>query len=481
MKKIVTRFAVSPTGEFHIGGARTALFSYLFARRHNGSFVLRIDDTDRNRYVEGSIDRIKEGLSWMGLEWDKERTQSDYTDHYRECAEELVRKGHAYYCFCSHERLEKMRAFQEQNGFPQKYDRTCLRYTPEEVQKLKDEKTPFVIRMKIPDDEIIEFNDEIKGDVKIPSYTLDDQILIKNDGFATYHLANVIDDHELGITHVVRGDEWVPSTPKHILLYRYFGWEPPSHAHLPLILRAGGGKISKRKDGDIVWVETYRKKGYARDAFINFLAFLGWNDGTDNEIFSHDELIKSFDLSRIQKAGAIFNIEKLNWYSGYYIREYAKEKDLSNNEFYRNWEKALRARHSDILFDCEKAFKFIYSERIACIDDSFSDEFNYLFSDPVLTGEQLVFKKSSLENTKKGFACVIEFLKNYKGSWNDPVVLHDLCAALVVEKGFSLGDALWPWRVSLTGKDKSPSAAHVAVVIGKEATLHRVENAFLKL
>jgi glutamyl-tRNA synthetase len=279
-----TRFAPSPTGFLHVGGLRTALYNYLFAKKHNGQFILRIEDTDQTRIVPGAVENLIETLKWAGIEFDEgpfkggpfgPYIQSQRLELYHKHALELVEKGYAYYCFCSPERLEKMRQEQIKLGQPPKYDGTCRRLTSDEVKKKLDEGLPKTIRMKIPEWGELKFNDLIRGDVTINFKVLDDQILLKSDGFPTYHLAVVVDDHYMKISHVIRGEEWLPSTPKHILLYDYFQWEKPYFAHLPLLLNPDRTKLSKRQ-GDVA-VEDYRAKGYLPEAVVNFIALLGWN------------------------------------------------------------------------------------------------------------------------------------------------------------------------------------------------------------
>ncbi len=334
MSEIRVRFAPSPTGYVHVGSLRTALYNYLFARHHNGRIILRIEDTDQNRFVEGAVENLLEALHWSGLDFDegpgKEGAcgpyfQSQRLDIYKNHIHTLIESGHAYPCFCSAERLDKMREEQSAQNLPVMYDSTCRNIPADEaVERMKNEK--HVIRIKIPKSGETIVQDIIRGMVSFQNNLLDDQVLIKTDGFPTYHFANVVDDHLMQISHVIRGEEWLPSTPKHILIYKAFGWEQPQFAHLPLLLNADRSKLSKRQ-GDVA-VEDYRNKGILPEALVNFSAMLGWNRGDDQEIFSMQELIDSFSLERVNKAGAVFDLDKLEWMNGQYLRSIPEEAYL---------------------------------------------------------------------------------------------------------------------------------------------------------
>ena len=316
MSTVRVRFAPSPTGYLHVGGLRTALYNFLYARKHHGVFILRIEDTDRTRYVEGAVENLMNTLHWAGLTFDEgpgvggdcgPYIQSERLAVYREHAEQLVREGKAYYAFDTPEELEEMKAAQEKQRLMPKYDRRALRLTPEEIRRKLADGVPSVIRLKVPDDTSIVLDDTIRGRVEFQSAMIDDQVLLKSDGYPTYHLANVVDDHLMGVTHVIRGEEWLSSTPKHVILYQDFGWTMPEFAHLPLLLNPDRSKLSKRQ-GDVA-VEEYRQKGYLPEALVNFIAFLGWNPGDEREIFSLQELIQEFSLERVGKSGAVFSIE----------------------------------------------------------------------------------------------------------------------------------------------------------------------------
>ena len=341
---IKTRFAPSPTGLLHIGGLRTALFSYLIAKKNSGKFILRIEDTDQERFVEGGIENIIRSLKWAGIDVDEgvdiegkgERgkgkegvivqkgengpyIQSERLDIYQKHIQKLLDGGHAYYCFCSKERLEELRKAQEVNKQPTLYDGHCRNLTAEELQKKLAEKQTYVVRMKMPKEGTVKFVDLIRCEVEFKNELIDDQVLLKSDGFPTYHLAHIVDDHLMGITHVIRGEEWLPSVPKHLKLYEMFGWELPQFAHIPLLVNEQKQKLSKRH-GDVS-VEDFINKGYLPEAMVNFIAFLGWNPGGDREIFSLKELEKEFSLEKVGKSAAVFNREKLDWYNAQYIRK----------------------------------------------------------------------------------------------------------------------------------------------------------------
>ena len=322
------RFAPSPTGFLHVGGLRTALYNYLFAKNRNGQFVLRIEDTDQSRKVEGAVENLIATLDWAGIRFDEgpgrggdcgPYVQSERLSIYREHAEKLVDQGNAYYCFCTPQRLEEVRKRQTAMKLAPSYDRHCRDLPASETQRKREAGESCVIRMKVPVGGETTFDDIIRGKVTIANKVLDDQVIIKSDGFPTYHLAVVVDDHLMKISHVIRGEEWLSSTPKHVMLYGYFGWALPQFAHLPLLLNPDKSKLSKRQ-GDVA-VEEYRAKGYLKEALVNFVAFLGWNPGDEREIFSLEDLVREFSLERVGKAGAVFNVEKLNWMNFQHLRQ----------------------------------------------------------------------------------------------------------------------------------------------------------------
>ena len=347
MSDVRVRFAPSPTGLLHIGGLRTALYNYLFARKHGGTFVLRIEDTDRERFVEEAEPDIRSSLAWAGLEADEGPDrggpsapyyQSQRGDIYHQYAQQLVDAGHAYHAFDTPEALDEMRARLQSDENPSpRYDaasrmsmQNALTLPMEEVHQRIERGEPHVVRLKVDPERTVRFEDAVRGWVSFEGTEMDDQVLVKSDGMPTYHLANVVDDHLMKITHVIRGEEWLPSTPKHVLLYEYLGWEVPEMAHLPLILSPNGGKLSKRNADELgipVSVRDYREEGYEPAALLNFLAFLGWNPGTEQEVFTLDELVEAFTLDRVGSSGVQFNLEKLRWYNGQFLRR-APVEDL---------------------------------------------------------------------------------------------------------------------------------------------------------
>lgn len=333
MNEVRVRFAPSPTGIPHIGNTRTALFNYLFAKKNKGKFILRIEDTDRERLVPESLPKILEILKFLGISWDEgpeiggpygPYIQSQRLNIYKEYAEKLVSLGKAYYCFCSEKRLNKMRQEQQKRGKIPRYDRLCRNLSLNEAEKRVKNGEKFVIRLKVPDGEIISWDDLIQGKIKFSTDVIDDQILLKSDGYPTYHLAVTVDDYLMKITHILRGAEWISSTPKHLLIYRAFGWEVPKIGHFPLILGSDKTKLSKRHGAKSCL--DYRDEGYLPEALINFMVFLGWSPKTQQEVFTVDDLIKAFDISGIQKQNAIFNLEKLKWFNSIHIKQTPDDK-----------------------------------------------------------------------------------------------------------------------------------------------------------
>ena len=325
------RFAPSPTGMVHVGSVRTALYNYLFAKKHAGKYLLRIEDTDQNRKVEGAVENLIKNLQRLGICHDEgpDRKgesgpyfQSQRLTFYQQKVNDLIKAGNAYPCFCSAQRLESMRLNQETQGLNLGYDRHCLNIPEQEARKRLQTET-YVVRMKVPDELTVRFEDLVRGEVEVNTSSIDDQVLMKSDGYPTYHLANVVDDHMMKITHVIRGEEWLPSTPKHILLYDFFEWEKPHFAHLPLLLNPDRSKLSKRQ-GDVA-VEDYLNNGFLEEALINFLALLGWSPGNNRELMDIEEMIEEFDLARVNKAGAVFDQEKLAWVNSQYLKNRISE------------------------------------------------------------------------------------------------------------------------------------------------------------
>jgi len=465
MKPARTRIAPSPTGYMHIGTLRTALYDYFLARQSGGQFIIRIEDTDQERLVPGTIETL-------GIEFDEgPHVQSERLDLYKKHAAQLMDGGHAYYCFCTKERLEKMR--EEQSALKQapKYDRTCLKLSKEEIAMRLAAGEDHVIRMKIPDG-TSEFVDAIRGKIVFQNAEVDDQVLIKSDGFPTYHLAVVVDDHEMEITHVLRGEEWISSTPKQIILHHMFGWDMPIYAHVPLILNPDKTKLSKRK-GDVS-VESYLAKGYLPEALINFLALLGWNPTSDREIYSRQELIEAFDLSKVNKAGAVMNIEKLNWTNAQYLKAMNEEAYL---KVCVPWVSSLSndqtALHRALLMVRERVQ--LLSELPSLIGFLFEESLDY-------QSDLLRWKTQTVEEAKERLAGVRAWVGDQsEETFNSVESIDQALRAFVVEKGWGNGDTLWPTRVALSGQKQSPSPFECMFAYGKERTIKRLDEALARL
>jgi len=489
--QIRTRFAPSPTGYLHVGGLRTALYNYLYAKGQGGSFILRLEDTDRTRLVEGAIDNLLNALEWAGIEPDESPrkpgaygpyVQSERLDIYKKYVDQLIEEKKAYYCFSTSEELEESRQLQLKQGLQPKYNRKWL---PEdmggsmlrsEVQKRLDAGEPCVVRMKVPDKRRIRLDDVIRDIVWFDSDTVDDQVLLKSDGFPTYHLASVVDDHLMEITHVIRGEEWLSSTPKHILLYEFFEWEAPVFAHLPLLLNPDRSKLSKRQ-GDVA-VEDYQSKGYSKEALVNFVALLGWNEGegVEQEKYSMQELIEKFKLERVGKSGAVFNIEKLNWLEKEYIKESPNEallekvkpillEELAGSE--TEMDKTVITSDNYLMAMIE-----LMKERVNFVHEfvSFS---RYFFFDPTSYDEQAVQKRWK-ENTPELLSEFSEVLKNTEFK-AEP--MEEALKAFATEKGVKNAALIHPIRLAVSGVGFGASLYHMLEVIGKEACLRRIEKA----
>lgn len=480
-ESVRVRFAPSPTGYLHVGGLRTALYNYLFARKHGGMFVLRIEDTDRARFVEGAVESLVDVLGKIGLAHDEgPYVQSKRLDLYKKHAEELIESGMAYRCFCAAERLEEMRKGQAERKLMPKYDRKCLTLSVEEVQAKLDAGEPHVVRMKVPDDREIAFDDLVRGRVSFRTETIDDTVLLKSDGYPTYHLANVVDDHLMNITHVIRAEEWLPSTPKHLLLYEAFGWEAPAFAHLPLLLNPDRSKLSKRQ-GDVA-VEDYLVKGYLPEALVNFIALLGWNpgEGSTQEIFSLDELVERFDLSQVNKAGAVFDLRKLDWMNAEYIKaltipELLERVNpfLETKEFFKIWSDEHEAWSKEEKELFLKRVIAIEQERLAKLSD-IGEENPFFFRKPEIDPAMLPWKDNAPETAKESLGRANTVLEAVpEGEWTR----ERLGEVLLEAAGDRRGDFLWPLRVALSGEKKSPPPQDIAWVVGSEESLVRIENA----
>lgn len=476
MSEIRLRFAPSPTGFLHIGNFRVALFDYLIAKNLNGKLILRIEDTDSKREVAGATEKLIEVLERFDIKFDEgphvggnfgPYIQSQRLDIYKKYYNQLLEEGKAYRCFCSEERLQAMRNQQEENKLAPKYDLNCRHLSVEESERRAQSGEPFVIRQKMPLEGKVEVYDELKGKIIFDAKDLDDQVLIKSNGVPTYQFANVIDDHLMKITHVTRGDEWLSSFPKNILLYQTFGWEAPKFIHLPLILnKEGGGKLSKRK-GD-VFVEDFLNKGYLPEAIINFCALLGWHPKGNNEILSTEELIKEFFIKGIGTSPAVFDLEKLNYYNGYYIRN-KKLDDLIKlcRPYLKDYN--LDGKHIDRIIT-------VSSDRLKVLEEIKSNT-AFFFNDLKYNKELLVWKDLSLESTKNNITEIISVLETIgEDQWTKENLEEEVFVYLK-NNNKKNGDYLWPWRVAITGEKNSPSPFEVSWALGKEETLKRLNQA----
>lgn len=501
-QKVRVRFAPSPTGPLHIGGVRTALYNYLFAKKHGGDFVLRIEDTDSQRFVPGAEEYIIEALTWLGLKFDEGThvggayapyRQSDRKEIYRKYVDVLLDKGAAYIAFDTPEELESKRAavanFQ--------YDastrggmRNSLTLNGDEVQALIDAGNQYVVRFKIEANQEVLVNDLIRGEVKYNSSVLDDKVLFKSaDNLPTYHLANIVDDHLMEITHVIRGEEWLPSAPLHVLLYKAFGWEAtmPQFAHLPLLLKPeGNGKLSKR-DGDrlgfpvfpLEWKDPktgeissgYRESGYLPEAVINFLALLGWNPGNDQEIMSMGELVQLFSLEKCSKSGAKFDYEKGKWFNHQYMQL------RPNAEIANIYYPILEEKGVDVTFDYVETVVGLVKERVSFVKELWDQSF-FFFVAPVSYDEKVV-KKRWKEDSPAQMAELIDVLKNI-----DDFSAHnqeEIVKAWIESKGYHLGNVMNAFRLAVVGESKGPHMFDITAVIGKDETIARLQKAIQDL
>jgi len=468
--KVITRFSPSPTGYLHIGSLRTALYVFLFARHHQGKFYLRIEDTDQKRKVEGAVENLQSILKFFGLNWDNEKImiQSQRLARYKQAAEQLVSEGKAYYCFCSEARLADLKKIQEQKKMPPMYDGKCRDLDLAEAANRVASGEPYVIRFKMPKTGQTEFTDLVRGRVIFDNKVLDDQIIMKSDGYPTYHLAAIVDDHEMAITHVIRAEEWLSSTPKHILLYRAFGWPAPEFAHLPLNLNPDKSKLSKRQ-GDVA-VEDFLKKGFLKEALLNFVLLLGWNPGTDQEIFSLNEMIEQFSLEKVSKSGSVFDVRKLEWLNGEYIRL------KSPKEFAALCQPYLAA--AGIAADDDYIERAVATEqkRVKVISEIVAAT-EFFFKEPSYDPELLIWKKLNRKETAQNLKMLAERLSQIaENKWQERA-LEDEIKDFIVASGRGTGDLLWPMRVALSGRKASPGPFEIAAVLGQKNTLKRINQA----
>lgn len=475
-----TRFAPSPTGYMHLGNLRSALYTYLYAKSNGGRFILRIEDTDRGRFVEGAVDVIYRTLKGIGMNWDEgpdiggdygPYVQSERKDMYLPYAEQLVREGKAYYCFCTEEELQQRRDAAAARGETFKYDKHCLHMDPAEIKRRIDAGEPYVIRQNVPEHGEASFDDVIYGHIAVDCSDLDDMILIKADGMPTYNFANVIDDHTMGITHVMRGNEYLASTPKYNLLYDAFGWEKPTYIHMTQIMRDATHKLSKR-DGD-AYFEDYLNKGYLKEAIVNYVALLGWNPGDEREFFTLKELEEAFSIDGMSKSPAIFDVNKLTWMNAEYIRRLSAEEFTVHAKPY--YEQAgIGAMNTDILARILQPRTEIFSQ--------IPDMVGFLAQLPEYDTELFTNKKSKTDPTiaKGVLEMVIPCLEALQDWSEEP--LHELLLGLAAENGMKNGTLLWPVRIAMAGQQVTPGGAiEIGALLGKEETLRRLKFGLAKL
>ncbi len=496
MSTVRVRIAPSPTGLFHLGSLRTALTNYLFARKEKGVFLVRVEDTDQNRLVPEAIPDMLASLKWAGLEINEgvidcrknvndsslnyteikkniiqkgnfgPYIQSERLEIYRRYADELLRKKIAYPCFCRCEELDKMRKRFLKKGLPPKYDRSCLKLSDAEV-KSRMVKEPFVLRLKTPLSGKTSFVDLIRGKIEIENELLDDPIIMKSDGFPTYHFAVVVDDHLMKISHVFRGEEWISSTPKHLLIYKAFGWKPPVFGHLTNILNMHGGKLSKR-DGSVS-IADFRQKGFLPEAIINFIALLGWNPKDNRELFSLSELIKEFDTKKLNKAAPRFDQQRLDWFGKYYLGQ----KSLEELSF-------LSAPYLQKLTDDQTLIKKIaqvQQSRMHVLGD-ITQDIDFVFKLPNYSSDLLIWKDTPSQIIKENLRSTLKIISDIKLS---DFSLSNLEKLLMTIAGENRGSFLWPLRVALSGKQKSPSPFECAWLLGRDESIRRIEKAVSKI
>lgn len=502
--QVKVRYAPSPTGFQHIGGVRTALFNYLYARANGGKFVLRIEDTDRTRYNSEYEKNLYDTLEWLGLEWDEggdkggpcaPYVQSQRFELYKKYAHELVEKGFAYYCFCDAERLERIRKIQTMNKMPPGYDRECRKLNEDEVKAKLEQGIPYVIRLKVPLEGSTKFKDLILGDIEWKNEDINpDQILLKSDGFPTYHLANIVDDHLMGITHVMRAQEWLPSTPMHVIMYEAFGWQAPTFCHLPMVMGQDGQKLSKRHGATSC--NEFRNSGYLKEAIINYVAMLGASYEEGRDLYSLEDLSRLFDVSHLNKAPAVFDYKKLDWFNGQYIRQKTDEelfsltwpfiantlfkKEKEEKEVVDGVKSVVFADETDIE-PTEEQRKILMEamplikERLHHLSEAPS-MLRFLFEDvPSLSKEDLVPKKLDAKKTQEVLGIAKELLKQ-------AILLSEDDAFLLFKEkseamGIKTGDFMMPMRVAVTGSKISPPLIGSIKILGLEEATKRIEKA----
>ena len=474
------RFAPSPTGRLHIGGLRTALYNYLFARKHDGDFVLRIEDTDQARYEPGAEDDIRDALAWTGLEHDEgpeqggdyaPYRQSERSEHYHEYAQTLVAAGRAYYAFDTEEELEELREEHgAYDGSTRRQMRNSLTLSDEKVEQRIDEGDDYVIRLKVPRQESVQVEDEIRGTVSFDTSEIDDQVLVKSDGMPTYHLANIVDDHLMNISHVIRGEEWLSSTPKHVLMYNALGWEPPAFAHLPLILSPNGGKLSKRDANELgipVYVTDYREAGYEPEALLNFLALLGWSPGTEEELFALDEMVEAFSLDRVGASGVQFDLDKLRWVNEHSVR------DLSVEALAEKARPYVEDEGYEVDDDRLRTICGLVQDRIQVAPEVVTDN-RYFFEAPEEYEEAGVEKRWKDESADLllAYADRLEAVDTF-----DTDTVEAELRDLADEKDVGAGAIIHPARLAVSGRSYGPGVFGLLAAVGKDDCIQRMRRA----
>jgi glutamyl-tRNA synthetase len=480
---VKTRFPPSPTGYLHIGSLRTALYNYYFAKKHHGTFLLRIEDTDRVRMVPGAVEALIRTLSRMGITYDEgpmlengnliekgengPYIQSNRLNIYKTYVQKLLDKNVAYHCFCTKERLEELRQIQSANKQSSKYDRACLKLSQKDISSRLEKNQSHVVRMHIPEGKTT-FTDEMRGKITIENSEIDDQVLLKTDGFPTYHLAVVIDDHLMGVTHVIRGEEWISSVPKHVLLYQWFGFPLPVFAHLPLILNTDKSKLSKRQCD--VSIEDFLAKGYLEEALINDVSLLGFNPSADREIYTQEEFITAFDLKKMNKSGAVFDVNKLLWMNGQYI------KTLSGAELAQRVKPFLVGGEGIDANLLERACE-IEKTRISLLTEMNQIIPTYLVQ-PFYDASMLIWKKSNKEDAFKQLTDLRNwFLSLSKDLFESVPLLEEATKRYISERNLNNGNVLWPLRVALSGLERSAGPYELAWALRQEETIRRIDHA----
>lgn len=482
-KKIIrTRIAPSPTGEFHIGSLRTLLYNFAWAKKNKGQFLIRIEDTDRTRFVPGATNRMLEVIKEYGFDWDEgpvkggeygPYVQSERLNIYREYIDRLLTSGHAYRCFCTEDRLNKLREEYQSSGRKFKYDRFCLSLGDSEIDSKIEAGESFVVRMRVPSDETVTFEDVILGKIEFSSNEIDDQILIKSDGFPTYHFAVVVDDYLMKISHVLRGPEWLTSTPKHILLYQFFGFEAPKFGHLPNLKSLGSNKKLSKRDGNTAAVD-YLKDGYLPEALINFLMFLGWNPGTEREFYNLNEFINDFSIERIHKSDLVtFNTDKLNWYNSEYLKKLSDKEVLNKLKYWSSkFNVSCLIDELEKEFNQEELLKIIRLTKERMVNFSeFDKNVDYYLRNP--QNDLITLGKYS----DKSYDVLKFFYESLKNEDNfEFEYLDNKLHSLVRENNFSMKEYFMTLRICITGESVTPPIIEIISILGKEKTLQRLES-----